>query len=91
MSLCLLCSISLGDGSVATFHCVLNVANALVAKLNQTDITSHIVLLLSLVWVETVVRISASAKTGTRSARRNLLRSFGVVKATVIHRELSAA
>jgi hypothetical protein len=40
----------------------LNIANALVFKLNQTDITSHIVLLLSLVWAETVVRISGCAK-----------------------------
>jgi hypothetical protein len=46
------------------FHCVLNIANALVFKLNQTDITSHIVLLLWLVWAETAVRIPASAKTG---------------------------
>src|SRR4029453_7833794 len=39
----------LGDGGVATFYCVLDVANSLVFKLNQTDITSHIVLLLLLV------------------------------------------
>src|SRR5204862_1939751 len=37
----------LSYGGVAAFHCVLDIANPLICKLNQPDISSHDLLLLS--------------------------------------------